>query len=465
MMKLHDIIALGEGFTTEFKRSGTSHLGRELCAFANANGGVVLIGVSDDGSVVGVSDPNRLKSEVQSVARAIDPPLIVDVEEINGVLAITIPIQNSKPYSHAGKFYFRDGASSQQMTRDEIRAFFFKEGLIRFDEMHCDRFDMETDFTDARYERFARRAHLPLELDKFHALENLHLIRDGQMTNAGAWLLGDDILKFNTSAHVSCALFLGTTKTRILDRKDFSGDVYSNYQDTVTYLLSKLSTELIIETMHRENRPELPEAALREAIVNALAHRDYRSAANVQIYIFEDRVEIVSPGGLPAGMTPEMLGLKSFPRNPLLFGMLYRMDAVEQVGSGIRRIREICKDYGIAEPVFEIDEHGVTLTLFRPRLKDGVRVDKPQVGEQVGEQVSEQVSEQVATILAACKGAPRNKQDLLGAAGLSNAYMNYKRHLVPLLEQKLIEMTLPEKPNSRLQQYRLTAKGRAAINI
>ena len=229
----------------------------------------------------------------------------------------------------------------------------------------------------------------------------LALEKERRRRYKSAEALGDDILKFNSSAQVSCALFLGTTKTRILDRKDFSGDIYSNYQDTVTYLLSKLNTELIIETMHRENRPELPEVALREAVVNALAHRDYRSAANVQIYIFEDRVEIVSPGGLPAGMTPEMLGFKSFPRNPLLFGMLYRMDAVEQVGSGIRRIREICKEYGTAEPQFEIDEHGITLTFARPKLKDGVRVDNPQVSEQVGEQVCEQVSEQVAAILSA----------------------------------------------------------------
>ncbi len=122
----------------------------------------------------------------------------------------------------------------------------------------------------------------------------------------------------------------------------------------------------------REKHSEL--SALREAIVNALAHRDYRSNANVQIYIFEDRLEIVSPGGLPAGMTPELLGIKSIPRNPLLFGMLYRMNAVEQVGSGVRRIREICKDYGVAKPDYEIREHWVTITFKRPELVNGVRI-------------------------------------------------------------------------------------------
>ena len=95
-------------------------------------------------------------------------------------------------------------------------------------------------------------------------------------------------------------------------------------------------------TFKREERPELPEEAIREAVVNALAHRDYRSTANVQVYVFKDRLEIVSPGGLPAGMTEADLGIKSVPRNPLLFGMLHRMEAVEKIGSGIRRIRDLC---------------------------------------------------------------------------------------------------------------------------
>jgi len=474
MSHLSDIIALGEGFTTEFKRSGTAHLGRELCAFANATGGVILIGVEDDGTVVGVQNSNRLKSEVQNIARSIDPPLAVDVELQNQVLVVTVPPQNSKPYSSNGKFYFRDGANSQQMTRDEIREYFFKEGLIRFDEMPCARFDLEKDLTDSVCQRFSKQARLPAGADFFQALENLHLIKEGKMTNAGAWLITDDIRKASSSAHVSCALFLGHTKTRILDRKDFDADVYSNYQDVITWLLSKLNTEFIIETRQREERPELPEAALREAVVNALAHRDYRSSANVQIYIFEDRIEIVSPGGLPAGMTPELLGIKSIPRNPLLFGMLYRMDAVEQVGSGVRRIREICRDYGVPEPDYEINDHWVTMTFKRPELVNGVRVEDateqvtPEVGEQIEAQVEAQVGAQVEAqvavrILTACMDAPLSSGQIAVALGHKTLSGNLRKAFPVLREHELIEYTVPEKPKSRLQKYRLTEKGRALL--
>jgi ATP-dependent DNA helicase RecG len=128
---LENLVALGEGFTTEFKRSGTSNLGREICALANATGGVILIGITDTGKIVGVNSHNRLKSEVQAIARAAEPPVAVEVESAGEVLCITVPEQHSKPYSFGGKFFTREGATSQQMSRDEIREFFFKMAAVR----------------------------------------------------------------------------------------------------------------------------------------------------------------------------------------------------------------------------------------------------------------------------------------------------------------------------------------------
>ena len=106
---LSHLIALGEGFTTEFKRSMPSDLGREICAFANATGGVILIGVDDAGTVIGVRDHNRLKSRVQSVARSADPPVAVEVESQGSVLCVTVPEQHGKPYSYGSRFYVRGG--------------------------------------------------------------------------------------------------------------------------------------------------------------------------------------------------------------------------------------------------------------------------------------------------------------------------------------------------------------------
>ncbi len=363
---LLDLVALGEGFTTEFERSATRSLGRELCAFANATGGTILLGVTDDGKVFGVGDHNRLKSEVRSAARSADPPIAVDVESVQGTLCVRVPAQQGKPYSVGGKFYIRKGASSQQMTREEIREFFFKEGLIRFDETPCCAFDLNADLKDENWRRFARRARLPSGLEAWAALENLHLVRDGRMTHAGAWLLADDVTRYTLRAGVTCALFRGVTNLHILDRTDYTGDLYSVFEDCVAYLQAKLNTALIPHARGRDERLELPEDALREALANAIAHRDYRSTANVQVHVYRDRVEVVTPGGLPAGMSEEFLGTKSVPRNPLLFGTFYRMGLVEQVGSGIRRIRASCREHGVAEPRIEVSEHWVTTTFLRP---------------------------------------------------------------------------------------------------
>ena len=362
---LSNLVALGEGFTTEFKRSGTSGLGREICAFANATGGTILLGVADDGEVIGVEKHNRLKSEVQSIARSADPPIAVEIEPAGRVLCVWVPAQQSKPYSFGGRFFIREGASSQQMSREKIREFFFKEGLVRFDETPCRSFDLELDLTDESWQRFARRAGLPDDLQPLVTLENLHLAKGGEMTHAGAWLFADDIKRHTLPAGVICTVLRGVSDTHILDRKELTGDLYSIFEDCMAYMQAKLNTALIPHARGRDERLELPEDALREALVNAIAHRDYQSTANVQVHIFRDRLEIVTPGGLPAGMREEDLGTKSVPRNPLLFGMLYRMGLVEQIGSGIRRIRQLCRDYSVAEPVIDVSENWVTTTFAR----------------------------------------------------------------------------------------------------
>ena len=379
---LCNLVALGEGFTTEFKRSGTAGLGREICAFANATGGTILMGVADDGEVCGVADHNRLKSEVQSIARSADPPIAVEIESAGLVLCMRVPAQQSKPYSFGGKSFIREGASSQQMSCEEIREFFFKEGLIRFDETPCRSFDLSRDLTEENWERLAQRAGLPEGLEPVATLENLHLAKGGEMTHAGAWLLADNITRYTLPAGVTCAVLRGVTKTHIVDQKEFNGDLYSTFDDCMAYLQAKLNTALIPHARGRDERLELPENALREALVNAIAHRDYRSTANVQVYVFRDRLEIVTPGGLPAGMREEDLGTKSVPRNPLLFGMFYRMGLVEQIGSGIRRIRQLCRDYEVAEPLIDVSENWVTTTFARPvehAADRGTRHATPQV--------------------------------------------------------------------------------------
>ncbi len=495
---LHDLTALGEGFTTEFKRSMSSNLGREICAFANATGGVILIGVADGGEIVGVANHNKLKSQVQSIARSADPPIAVETDSVNGVLCITIPEQHGKPYAFGGKYYIREGASSQQMSRDEIREFFFKEGLIRFDKTPCHNFKIDRDLTPEAWARFAKRAYIPDGMDPIVALENLHLLEGGIMTHAGAWLLAEDITRYTLTAGVTCAVLRGTTNTHIIDLKNFTGDICAIYDDCIAYMQAKLNTALIPHAHGRDERLELPEDALREAMVNAIAHRDYRSTAKVQVHIFYDRLEIVTPGGLPAGMREEDLGIRSVPRNPLLFGMFHRMGMVEQIGSGIRRIRQECRDYGVEEPVIEVSDNWV-VTTFKRQVEHGGQIPShvteqvpyryPTIPEQVTAQVktnksfneksndnnglqilteklkdlTAQVTAQViAQVVLYCR-EPRATKEIMGILELKHWKTFRSNYLQPLLDNGWLEMTVPDKPTSSKQKYRLTAKGRELL--
>jgi ATP-dependent DNA helicase RecG len=193
----------------------------------------------------------------------------------------------------------------------------------------------------------------------------MRLTRENIFSNAAVILFSKDVTRYFISATITCVLFMGKTKYRILDKKEYKKDLYSNYNETIGYLLSHLNTEYIIKSGPREEKLELPEDALREAVLNAIAHRDYRSSANIQVYIFSDRVEVVNPGGLVGGLKKEDLGKRSMPRNPLLFSMMERMDLVEKVGTGILRMKDAMKEYGLNEPVIEADENWFSITFER----------------------------------------------------------------------------------------------------
>ena len=481
---LHDLIAQGESPEIEFKRSPGKNVGRELCAFANSGGGTLLIGVSDRGRIVGVDNHNRAKSRIQSVARSADPPIRIDIDTVGNILRVTVPAQSHQPYSFRGRFFRRDGASSQQMATAEVEDLFYAAGRLHFDRTPCPAFTIERHLDDEAWARFTRRAKIPQSMDRIAALLNLSLIdARHRVTHAGAWLMARDIRTVTTSAHVSCALFLGRTKSRILDRRDFHRDVPAMIDAAAAWVLSKINVGLVIRGMRREELPELPEEALREALANAVAHRDYRSPANVQVHVFKDRVEIVSPGGLPTGMTEADLGTKSVPRNPLLFGMLYRMGVTEHIGSGIRRILDLCRDHGTPRPTIDVSGHWVTVTFpradqvdeggdCRPEPEYDERPEtrpedetepqperRPETGQETERTTPPRQGSLDIRVLALLVNGPLSKSAIARRLGHRSVSGGLNRVIRRLRRDGRVEYTLPEKPNSSRQQYRVTEAG------
>ncbi|MEA1928817.1 MAG: ATP-binding protein [Candidatus Auribacterota bacterium] len=401
--ELDKLLRLGEGFGCEFK-SSPSHLGREICAFANAAGGRILVGVNDQGQKIGLRNLNRTKSQIQTTARNIDPPLVVDIEEVEEILIVTVPSGPNKPYCANGIFYMREVTNTQQMKREEIREFFFKEGLILFDEQPCSSFDIRRDLDPEKYSAFVRMAGIPQTMRRMDVLRNLLVLKENGMANAGALLFSKRVSRFFLQASLTCVVFQGTTKVKILDQSTFQGSVVENYNNGISYLLSHLNTEYIIKGGPRREVLELPEEALRESLINALVHRDYRATAYIQIHIFHDRLEIINPGGLVPGVTLKELGRISRPRNPLLFALLHRMELVEHIGSGIKRIKESMRDYRLSPPKIEAGADWFSITFKRkPQheavVENGVTPSREGVSEGVNEGVSEGVKQLYQFIL------------------------------------------------------------------
>ena len=369
--ELEFYISQGEGYNIEFKESHSSTIGKEMCAFANASGGKIFIGITDSGIKKEIKITNKLKSEIQVIGRNLDPKMTIHLQEIEGILIVDVPEGKEKPYSIVGKFYLRQGANSQQLTRNEIKYFFQKEGLVLFDERVNEKFDIKKDLNKKSFNNFLRLSHIRKILPTRDILTNLNLVSDDKMKNAGVLLFSNDITKFLLQSTITCVLFYGRTKYRILDRKEFDADLFSNYENAMDYLRSKLNTEFIIKGGPREEKLELPEDALREAILNAIAHRNYFvTGANIQIYIFSDRVEITNPGGLVRGMTIKELGKRSLSRNNLLFGLMQRMDLVEKIGSGILRMKKAMKEYGLPNPKIETNENWFSIIFKRMALEN-----------------------------------------------------------------------------------------------
>ncbi len=435
---LNFLIGQGEGYNLEFKESFSAGISKEICAFANTNGGKILLGVTDKGTIKGIGDTNPLRSRIQDLARNMDPSLniIVDANDVGNVVIIDVPEGKSKPYSAGGKFFMRYGANSQQLTSDEIRAFFQKEGLLLFDEKPNMVFNVGRDLDGERFKHFLERAKISRVLENEDILENLCLLEGGNLKNAGVLMFCRKVAKFIPQATITCVLYQGNSKYKILDRKEYDEDLYSNFFNANNYVQSKLNTEFIIKGGPREEKLELPEEALREALLNAIAHRDYFvRGANILVEIFSDRVEITNPGGLVNGLTMDDLGKRSLSRNNLLFGLMQRMDLIEKVGSGILRMRNAMNEYGLKGPRFDVNDNWFTIIYDRP-------VDMWSEGSQKSSQKVFTLLEE--KILTEIKKDPRVSRKRIAEALEINEY-TVKEYIDKLVQKEAIERIGPAK--------------------
>ncbi|MFA9389673.1 MAG: RNA-binding domain-containing protein [Prolixibacteraceae bacterium] len=395
------IVASGEGYNAEFKVSVPSkvrELTDEVCAFANAAGGVVLIGVDDKNNIQGVNIDNAKRSAIQSSIGDITPSLScsLSIIEVKGksVGVIEVPSGANKPYVLSGAIYVRLGPNSQKLTTaEQMRDFFQQSDKIYFDEGACKYFDSLTDLDNELFNSFKSAAHLSGNISDDQIFRNLKLLtEEDQFKNGAVLFFGKQPELIFEKAIIRCVAFKGTDKRFIIDDKFFGGPLHVQYQKSIQWLKEKINIAYDIEGQGSGPRKEIweiPETVFKEAIINSLSHRDYYDkGATTIVELYEDRVEISNPGGLVSAIDIKNFGKRSHSRNPLIFGLFARMHLVEQVGSGIVRMNDLMKEAGLPYPEFST-KGMFTVTLQRPTAS--IIETNKKASEKASEKTSEKI--------------------------------------------------------------------------
>lgn len=457
----------GEGYRLEFKANVNADLPKEMVALANASGGRILIGVNDHNQVVGTDLANKTLAQIEAMAAACDPPVAIRIEKLakHKLLVVHVPEGANRPHRCTKGFYLRNGAGSQKMSTQDITAFIQAEGRVRFDQQLRLDLNWEAVLDQKRLEHFLELSGIAPKTDVANLLLNLGAgdEKKGQfyLNQTGVLLFAKEPTERLFHVSVVCALFKGTGKAYILDRKELTGNLLENVEEALIFLKKHLQLrwEITSASIQREEILELPEVALREAVVNAVCHRDYNEAgAHVMVEIFDDRVEIYNPGGLPKGLPPKDFGRRSVCRNPNIAALLLRCDYIEKMGTGIERIRAALEKANCPPVKIRFDSM-FTLEFQRPTYTG---VSPPHVTQQVTQQVTLQVTQQVRNLLDVASGE-RSRSQLMAALSLKDRVNFSSQYLEPALDAGLLEMTQPESPRSPTQKYRLTVKGRALL--
>jgi predicted HTH transcriptional regulator len=291
-------------------------------------------------------------------------------------------------------------------------------------------------------------------------LTHLNMLQGHQVSNSALLVFGKKPQQFFPTAIVKCAHFHGLQVQKpIPDHKVFNGDVFEQVDQAVDFVLSKINVSVGTrdKSVQAPIQYEIPRAAVTEAIVNAIAHRDYTSNGSVQVMLFTDRLEISNPGRLVPELSLEKLRLQhaSYPTNPLLAECMYQTGYIERFGTGTLEIIRLSDEAHLHEPDFNIDE-GFKVVLWRPSvaITDQVPTKYRPSTDQVTDHVDELIQRLVLVL-----SKPKSRPELMEALDLRHNGNFRDNYLRPAMESGFVEMTDPNSPNSPKQRYRLTTKG------
>ena len=370
------LITAGRGPEVEFKPEATApaKLAEALVAFANASGGALLVGVdARSGRPQGLQDPDAALDRALQAALSADPPLIIPmprVEEAEGtsVLVITVPSGLPHVYSYKGKYLVRDGTRNRPLTSRQLRRLMMDRGATIFEALVPDgaRLD-DLDWEVA--EQYLRDLGGPPVASREEALLQRGCLArdDGELrpTYVGLLLFGCEPQRWLPSSEILVARYPGTTMDDRFIKEEIQGTLPEQIRRAEAFVMSNVRRGVRLLGLERVEETEYPADAVREAIVNAVAHRDYQIRGDeIRILLFSDRIEFYSPGRLPGHVTVENLVHERFSRNEAIVQILSDMGFIERLGYGIDRMIRLFARAGLPPPRFEETAAGFQVTLM-----------------------------------------------------------------------------------------------------
>jgi ATP-dependent DNA helicase RecG len=372
----HPWIEAGEGQTQEFKSSFDKSCIETLVAFANAKGGRVLVGVSDQGRVPGVTlGKESLNEWLGQIKAATSPSIIPDLEAhtLDGKTVVVISVSEFpvKPVSTKGRYYKRVANTNQALNAHEISDLYMQSLQLSWDAYPAHSAtlaDLSQTKVDAFVQQINAGGRFGLgDTTGINALQKLNYIQQGQPTWAAMLLFAKEPLRH----HIHIGRF--KTPSLIIDDRQFTDTLFEAVDQAMRFIVSYVPVAFeITGAVRRKERFAYPLPALREALLNAVVHRDYKDGSDIQIKIFDDSISIFSPGRLFDGLTLDELRqdhYRSRLRNKLVAEAFYLTTAIEKYGSGFLRIRQALADYPEVQFVVEEISGGISLTFKKSTTK------------------------------------------------------------------------------------------------
>ena len=483
-----------ENQTVEYKASWQEKYLEWICGYANAKGGVLYVGIEDGTkNVLGVRNANKLMEDIpNSIRNTMGVVADVVLQRKTGKDVIRIKVKPSAfPVSYRGGYFYRTGSVKMQLTGNALTDFILRKTGSSWDVAnHGSGKSVSSSRFTVLGSYYRKRTGNALEDQDFKSFGLA--TDDGMLTNAGALFVDDSPVYQN---RLFCTRWNGLDRSAGLmdatDSKEYSGSVLSFFEYGMNFVKMNSRTMWHKLPDRRIDFDEYPTRAVEEAIANALIHRDYTNyGSEVHIDIYDDRLEVMSPGGMFDGGVPiqerhDIRTIGSSRRNPVVADVFNRLNYAERRGSGLKKILDA---YGAAEynvqhrtPLFASDTFftvmlpSLTYGMTKEQLIGGVSPVMPSVvtpvatpvmtpvATPVASRVDARLSDRQLRILVALSRGEKASSEIVDAVdGIATNNLR-RRYMRYLLDIGYVEYTIPGKPNSRLQKYRLTARGRAIL--